>query len=365
MRRPFAFLFFVLPLGLCFAGACTKEEPKKDDKKDEKPADDDDDDKAKKKKDKKDKKPKKSDDDDKVAPEDDAGGPEDVGVEDTKKDEGPPPPAICAPGADSPLGAKPKLLSSAGQPGASLAVWAASGAPVVGTIAVTLSADKKCYVEYLPAPETSIADGVGIQKVYVSAASGKGEKTGATVAFRLAYSHGRRTAGGAQGLWQDQARFYGYAPANGIPYSCKPLPGEKNDRCALYHTPLEITVKVACKKVDAKTGKFGMEPPLGAPSVVLKAPVGAPLGSLVKPIGLPLPDGGVIALPLPDAGIDTGGVDAGACADPECATTAWLQKENDRVYVRAAAGKPTACVASGKLQVGDTWYFDETHWKKR
>lgn len=361
MRRPFVFLVFLLPIAVSLGGACTREEPKKDDKKDEKASSDDDDKPAKKKKKKDKDEDKDKDGDEKVTPEDDASAKEDAG-EDTKKDDGPPPPAVCAPGKDSPLGGTFKLLSSAGQPGASLAVWSMNPAPVVGTIAVTLSADKKCYVEYLTAPEASIADGVGIQKVYVSAASGKGEKTGATVAFRLAYSHGRRVAGGAQGIWQDLARFYGYAPANGIPYSCKPLPGEKNDRCAMYHAPLEITAKVACKKVDAKTGKFGVEPPLGAPSVILKGPV----GSIVKPLGLPaLPDGGVVlALPLPDAGVD-GGADAGACADPECVTTAWLQKENERVYVRAAAGKPTACVGTGKLQVGDTWYFDESHWKKR
>ncbi len=348
MRRPFAFLALVL----LFA-ACTKEEPKKE----EKPASsDDEDDKKKDKNEKKKKKDKKADDEEKKD-EEDTGAPDD-GVEDVKKDDGPPPPAICAPGNDSPLGAKPKLLSSAGQPNASVAVWAMAGAPIVGTIAVTLSADKKCYVEYVHAPEFAIKDGVGISKAYVSAANGKGEKTGATVAFRVAYSIGYRTPAGDVGYWNDEARFYGYAPANGIPYSCKPLDGEKNDRCAMYHKPLTTTVKVACKKVDAKTGKFGVEP-LGAPSIVIKTP---PIG--VKPIigGAPV-DGG-IAIPIPllaDAGVDA----ASACPDPQCVTTAWLQKENDRVYVRAAAGKPVACGGPGNLHAGETWYFDETHWKKR
>lgn len=347
MRRPFAFL----ALALLFA-ACAKEEPKKE----EKPASSDDDDDGKKK-DKKAKKEKKGDDEEK-RDEEDTGTPDD-GVEDVKKDDGPPPPALCAPANDSPLGAKPKLLSSAGQPNASVAVWAMAGAPVVGTIAVTLSADKKCYVEYVSAPEFAIKDGVGISKVYVSAANGKGEKTGATVAFRVAYSVGYRTPAGDVGYWNDEARFYGYAPANGIPYSCKPLDGEKNDRCAMYHKPLTTTVKVACKKVDAKTGKFGVESPLGAPSIVIKTPT---IASVIKPIigGAPL-DGG-IAIPLvTDAGADTGS----ACPDPQCITTAWLQKENDRVYVRAAAGKPIACGGPGNLHAGETWYFDETHWKKR
>jgi hypothetical protein len=47
-----------------------------------------------------------------------------------------------------------------------------------------------------------------------------------------------------------------------------------------------------------------------------------------------------------------------------CSTVATLSKDADHVYVRASAGKPKAC-ATGLVKIGDTWYFDENHWRKR
>jgi len=337
---------------LCLV-ACSKEEPKpteeksSEEKAKKKKSDDDDDDKAEKKK----KKKKADDDDDDKS---DKGDKTEKKAEEPANNdgsgrkaslvpEGTPIPPGCAPDPSGILGHKPKLVTSAGQPGASMAIWQKEGDNKA--TAITISADGKCYVEYLKEEEgagnTAALLGMTFEKGAIQAVTGTTEKTNATiVGFKVTYTSGAAIDG--KKMLNTTARFYGYVAANGTPYSCAKIAGEKGDRCAMYHKPLVVGTSESCKM---ETG--GGPPPPAAPSIKLTLPKG-----LVVP-----PKGSASTAPSASASADT------KCdGTPWCMTTAAMSKDNEHVVVRISAGKPKAC-STNKL--GDTWYFDENTWKKR
>lgn len=369
-------LLALLALGLSLGTACSKEEPKpeeksadeKADKKSAKDDESDDDSKAKKKKKKADDEPKKDEDE-----------PKSEGGRDAKEGvvpEGTPVPPGCAPDPSGLLGQKPKLVSSAGQPGASLAIWQ-RGDGDKKQAAITISADGKCYVDYLELKPAAGAEALGysFDKGAIQAVTGTTEKSNATiVGFKVTYTEG--VAMGHRML-DTYGRFYGYVHANGTPYSCAKLAGEKGDRCAMYQKPLVVQTAAACS--DAKGGG---PPALGAPSAItstIKLPTGlkvppavtaAPSATTATPTTTPsaTPSGVPSTSPsaVPSATPDAGAADSGVACDgkPTCSTIAGLSKDKDHVYVRASAGKPSAC-PTGQVKIGDTWYFDENTWKKR
>jgi hypothetical protein len=349
--------FVVLSIVALGFVACSKEEPKTEEKSSEEKADkkksDEDEPKSKKK--------KKTDDDEEKK--DDESSSE--GSRDSKGSivpEGTPVPPGCGPDPSGLLGAKPKLVASAGQPGASLAIWQRAD-DNKKQAAITVSADGKCYVDYLEMKEGpgNVAQllGYSFDKGAIQAVTGTTEKGGATiVGFKVTYTEG--VAMGHRML-DTYARFYGYVHANGTPYSCNKITGEKGDRCAMYQKPLVVQTSSTCK--DEKGG--GPTAP-SAPSV-LKIPTGLKLPGAVPPV----PSASAapsVAAPIPSAAVvaDAGAPDSGVKCDgtPSCSTVAALSKDKDHVYVRTSAGKPTAC-STGTVKIGDTWYFDESTWKKR
>lgn len=351
-------LLALLSVGLF---ACSKEEPKKaEESASEEKKKDDSEDEGKTKK----KKAKKTDDEDKPKEDDKPKDEPTEGSRDGKASlvpEGTPIPPGCAPDPSGLVGAKPKLVTSAGQPGASLAIWQ----PADGDkkrVAVTISADGKCYVDYLEmkAGPGNVAEllGYSFEKGAIQAVTGVTEKSGSTiVGFKVTYTEG---AAMKHRILDTYSRFYGYVHANGTPYSCGKIAGEKGDRCTMYHKPLLVQTSSMCKDE-----KGGGPPVLAAPSVApLKLPPGIKLP-------VPTPSTSVSAIPstvpsaAPSAG-DAGVADAGSecTGTPTCSTTASMYKDAEHIYVRASAGKPVACSTS-TVKIGDTWYFDENTWKKR
>jgi hypothetical protein len=340
----------------CLVG-CPKEEPSKSDEKSaseektkKKKADDDDDDKATKKK-------KKADDDDddkpaKKAEEPAAGNDDGKGRKASVVPEGTPIPPGCAPDPSGMLGPKPKLVTSAGQPGASMAIWQKEGDTRMS--AITISADGKCYVDYLKDEEGpgNVAQLLGqlFEQGAIQAVTATTEKSNATiVGFKVTYTTGAVID--TNKSLSTMARFYGYVAANGMPYSCAKIAGEKGDRCQMYHKPLVVQTSESCK--NEKGG--------GPPVPSLKPPT---LGS-IPPKALALPPS-VSAKPSvsapPSASASAAPGDLKCDGTPYCVTTAAMSKDNEHVYVRITAGKPKAC-SGGKI--GDTWYFEESAWKKR
>lgn len=260
-------------------------------------------------------------------------------------------PAPCAPDPAGRLGAKPKLLTSGGEPGVSIAVWGKAGETPLSTVAITLHADARCYVEYLQAPPTDpTMQWMGYDFHKVQAMTGIAERGAANfVGFRITAHEPFRS--GQQLQTTTRARFYGYQNANGVPYSCAAIPGEK--QCAMYQKPLLAQVETAC------TVAKGGGPPdpvgqikIGGGNIEIKTP--DPGALIVVPSTIPTT--------LLDAGDDA---DGGTCNGPTCTTNAFMVKEKDHIYVRLSAGKPKACDPQGGPKVGDTWFFDESTWKKR
>ena len=334
--------------------AATTDEKTKDKKKD-KGDDDDDDDKGAKKKKKK-KKADESDDDTTVdAGNDEAQGNVDGGHnEDAAAVAAVPIPAPCAPDPAGKLGAKPKLLTSGGEPGISIAMWGKANETPLSTVAVTIHADARCYVDYLAMPPGDPMGGqwmgFDVPKGAVSAMTGVSERGAANfVGFRVTYHEPFRN--GQELHSNSKALFYGYQNANGVPYSCGAIPGEK--QCAMYQKPLVAQTGVAC--TIAKGG--------GPPDVLGQIKIG---GGKID-IKQPPPISTLIVVPSTIPLIDAGAADAdaGTCNGPTCITNAFMVKDKDHVYVRLSAGKPSACDAGSGPKVGDTWYFDESAWKKR
>ncbi len=354
-----------------------KSEGSDDDKK-KKSKDDDDGEKKKKKKKEKD---ESDDDDDKKKKKDDSAKDDDAkkdtgGVSDDlvggRLDAGviaptAPIPPGCAPDPAGKLGAKPKLLASGGQPGASLAVWGKAGETVLSDVAITIHADEKCYVDYvgIPAvPSDQSWMGYAIPKGAVQAMSGISERGSSSfVGFRVVLDEPGKV--GTEVHSESRARFYGYVHANGIPYTCNPIPGEKG--CGMYQKPLVAHTATAC--VAAKGGGPGdslAQIKIKQPQIDLKKPppalgtvIAIPFDAGVAPSPSLVP--GIIA--IGDAGADT--ADSGTCNGPVCSNTAFMIKESDHIYVRVIAGKPKACDPTAGAHVGETWYFDESTWKKR
>lgn len=367
--RTLALLFAAL-----LATACSKEEASKDKEKAEgesaaskksKGDDDDSTDKKKKKKDDDDGKgsdegKKPSSDDDKSAKgEGTTGG--DRSGKGSLVPEGTPVPPGCAPDPSGKLGAKPKLIASAGQPGASLAIWQKTGdADSNQPAAITISADGKCYVEYFemeggPGNSATLL-GYHFEKNAIQAVTGTTESGGATfVGFKVTYTSG---AAMDHAIFDQYASFYGYVHANGMPYSCAKIAGEKGDRCAMYQKPLVVQTSEYCK--DGKGGG----PPATAPAPTVKG--------LIKPL-TPFDPSKTSASNAPSSFAPpstSAAPSASAKSDepkcdgtPWCSTSATMTKDAEHVYVRVAAGKPKAC--SGSVKAGDTWYFDQNAWKKR
>ena len=318
----------------------SKDKKKKDDESD------DDDDKGKKKK------KKGDDDDDKPSTDDTTNAPH------ASSDAGPnaaPIPAACAPDAAGKLGAKPKLLASGGEPGVSIGVWAKNGESPLSTIGITIHADNRCYVDYVEShgndPSAQWA-GMELPKASIGASSGISERgKNAFVGFRVTIHEKMRKGGELHTDAFD--RFYGYVQQEGQPYSCTPIAGEKT--CAMYHKPLLVKSSSSC---SIEKGGGPIDPlaqiKINAPAVTVKKPTTG---------GITL----VVPSALADAGIpDIGLLDAGTCNGATCGTNAFLAKESEHVYVRVAAGKPVACdTVMGGPHVGDTWYFDDSVWKKR
>ncbi|MGZ5969820.1 MAG: hypothetical protein ACXWP4_19240 [Polyangiales bacterium] len=342
---------------LCLVG-CPKEEPAKSEEKSgseektkkKKSADDDDDDKADKKKSKK--KSADDDDDDKSAKKKDEPAPADEDGKGRKASivpEGTPVPPGCAPDPSGILGAKPKLVTSAGQPGASMAIWQKEGEKKMA--AITISADGKCYVDYLKDEEgpgnVAALLGMTFEKGAIQAVTGTTEKSNATiVGFKVTYTTGAAMDG--KKSLTTEARFYGYVAANGVPYSCAKIPGEKGDRCAMYHKPLTVETSAFCKM---ETG--------GGPPVPSIAP-GVPKGLLVQPSASAKATAS--APPSTSASTAPPSGDIKCDGTPWCTTSAAMSKDGEHVYVRIAAGKPKACMGN---KIGETWYFEENAWKKR
>ncbi len=333
--------------------ACSKEEPTKSDDKSsseekskKKKSDDDDDKPTKKKK-------KSADDDDEPAkkPEEPApsGDDDGKGRKASVVPEGTPVPPGCAPDPSGLLGAKPKLVTSAGQPGASMAIWQKEGD--TRQTAITISADGKCYVDYLKDEEGpgNVAQLLGqiFEKGAIQAVTGTTEKSNATiVGFKVSYTTGAAIDGNKS--LSTMARFYGYVAANGTPYSCAKIAGEKGDRCQMYHKALVVETSRSCK----------MEKGGGPPVPSGKAPIILPKGLSALPSVAAKSSTSVV----PSASASAAPNDIQCDGTPTCSTTASMNKDNEHVVVRIAAGKPKACSSN---KIGDTWYFDENTWKKR
>ena len=364
LATPALILLLALPV---FGVGCPQPEKEKpaattDEKtKKSKGDDDDDDDKGAKKKKKKKKADEADDettgDDDgaKKKPDDEAQGTVDGGHnEDAAAVAAVPIPAPCAPDPAGRLGAKPKLLTSGGEPGISIALWGKGTETPLSTLAVTIHADARCYVDYLPAPPTDPAAqwmGYDVPKGAVSAMTGVSERGAASfVGFRVTYHEPFRS--GQELHTTSKALFYGYQNANGVPYSCGAIPGEK--QCAMYQKPLLAQTGVACTvaKGGGPPDVLGQIKIGGTPVEIKKPAPGSTL--IVVPTAIPL---------LLDAG--AGDADGGTCNGPTCVTNAFMVKDKEHVYVRLSAGKPNACDAGTGPKVGDTWYFDESTWKKR
>jgi hypothetical protein len=341
----------------------TDNDNAKDDDKSEKgkkkKKDDEEDDKKKKKK----KDDDKDGDDDKKKPDDQAaddqldGGrlDDDGGVLPATA----PIPPGCGPDPAGKLGAKPKLLSSGGQPGASIAVWGKAGETPLSHIAITINADSRCYVDYLeapPAPDSTLQwMGFDLPKGAVQSMSGIAERgANSFVGFRVLVNHPFRV--GSELHVDTEARFYGYVHADGVPYSCGTIPGEKG--CAMYQKALVAHEVTSC------TMAKGGGPPVLAQIQIKKPTIGG--GLKVPPVTIGGVDAGIAdasIIALVDAGADA--ADGGTCNGPLCTTNAYMVKEKDHIYVRLSAGKPKACEVSSGPKVGDVWYFDESSWKKR
>ncbi|GAC1361444.1 MAG: hypothetical protein NVSMB47_13760 [Polyangiales bacterium] len=263
-----------------------------------------------------------------------------------------PVPAGCAPDASGKLGAKPRLVASAGEPGAAIAVWAKGGETAATMFAVTLHADGKCYVDYVSFGSTDPTQtfvGFDFPKGTVAATAGVAERgSNSFVGFRVLYGEPQKKGGELH--TESFARFYGYEHAEGEPYSCAAIAGGKG--CAMYQKPLVAHVGTGC------TAAKGGGPPVGAPTIGGGVANAGKLPTIGGTISGPRLDPGVLAI------VDAG-VDAGTCNGPTCATSAFMVKEKDHVYVRVAAGKPTACDPAGGPRVGDTWFFADSAWKKR
>lgn len=336
-------LFFLVVVPALAVG-CPQQEQKK-----ETASKSGDDDESTKKKDKK----KKSGDDDSTGDDDDS-----TASPHASSDAGlaaAPVPAACAPDAAGKLGAKPKLLASGGEPGVSIGVWGKNGEAPLSNIGITLHADGRCYVDYIEShgddPSAQWA-GFDLPKGSVGASSGVSERgKNSFVGFRVSINEVMRKGGEAH--TDTFTRFYGYVHAEGEPYSCGAIAGEKT--CAMYQKALLVKSESAC--TAAKGG--GPIDPLA--QIKMNGPAGKipPIGSIQ--IQLPSIAGADAA--VPDVGLS---VDAGTCNGATCVTNAFLSKESEHVYVRVSAGKPNACdTVMGGPHVGDVWYFDDNAWKKR
>lgn len=336
----------------------TKDDSKK---KKKSQADDDDDSSSKTKK----KKPKQADDDDdKTKPKDDGS----EALDDQGHNVNPavippttPVPSACAPDPAGKLGPKPKLLASAGEPGASMAVWGKAGETPLSNLAITIHADGRCYVDYLAftvepgVDPTAQFMGFEVPKGAVSGMTGVAERGASSfVGFRVVYDSPMRSG---QELHVDtKARFYGYVAANGVPYSCAAIPGEKG--CAMYQKPLVAHVGEKCA---LEKGGGPADVLLGQLQPKIKIGGGAPPATSLTIVAPPIvaPDAGALIV------VDAGSADGGTCNGATCATNAFMLKETDHIYVRLAAGKPKACTPSSGPRAGETYYFDEGAWKKR
>ena len=343
-----------------------KPTSKDDEKSKKKKGDDDDDEGAKKKKTKK-KEDDEGDDTTKKAPDDDEarkGGSKPVPDDSNPSDRGrggekinvidptTPVPPGCAPADIGKLGAKPKYLTSAGQPGASLAVWAsATDTQMKGPFAMTIAADGRCYVHYekvLMEDEDvgAVLRDVKFDKGAIQATNGIDEKGSTFVGFRVAYTSTWLVKGAT--ITQNEVAYLGYVSAGSVPYSCGPIAGEpKSDKCAMYHTPLHVFEKETCVSPTAKGGPTNT--PTASPSAA--------------------PTAGASASASPSASASAGAAGDVCGPDPGCDVKSTLVKEPKHTYMRVSAGaRPHKCVPSRQPiapRVGDSWYFDGNHWTKR
>jgi hypothetical protein len=239
-------------------------------------------------------------------------------------------------------------------------VWGKNGESPLSTIGITIHADNRCYVEYIESHGSDpTAQWVGMEmpKASVGATSGISERgNNAFVGFRVSINEKMRKGGE---LHTDTfERFYGYVHAEGEPYSCGPIAGEKT--CAMYQKALIVKSETSC---SLEKGGGPIDPLAQIKPNIAPAP-GGPKKPAVGGITLVVPSN------VPDVGIPDvptiGIVDAGSCNGATCNTNAFLAKESEHVYVRVVAGKPSACdTVMGGPHVGDTWFFDNDAWKKR
>ncbi len=380
-------------LSMLLMASCSKPEEKTTkDESSEKKKDEDDEQKKKAKK-------KKGDDEEKkpaADPDDEArkgGDPAPASSDGTRGgdkasviDPTTPIPPGCVPPDSGKLGQKPRYVTSAGQPGASLAVWvAASDVAMKGPFAMTISADGKCYVHYeKPLMENEKANATlketKLEKGAIQAVNGVDDKGNTFVGFRVAYTSSWQTP--VSTISQRELLFFGYVSAGGVPYSCAPLTGEpKSNACAMYHAPLHLLEKETC----TASSSLASTPPVlasnapspsaspGPPSFVgpkLKLGGGSGIASAV-PVK-PGASGSIappkIALTAPSAASSAGASDA--CGpDAECEVKGVLVKETKATYARVLpSGSAKKCNGSRQPiapHLGDTWYFDRNRWVKR
>jgi len=393
--RPAISLLFALSALVAIGCPKTEESTKKDESDKKKKSDDDDDDekKSKKKKKKADdegEEKKKADEESEQPPPSEDAGAADKGRGGDKAsviDPTTPIPPGCAPAEVGKLGAKPKYITSAGQPGASLAVWAsASDTAMKGPFAMTISADGKCYVYYEKPRMEQERAGATLQnakfdKGAIQAVNGIDDKGNTFVGFRVAYSTTWNTT--STTVTQNEALFFGYVSAGSVPYSCSTPWGEpKSSACAMYHTPLHVFEKETCAPLAGAPPTLASVPPTltsAAPPKILAAP--STIASIPKlklgGVGLvPSSSASSSAKPLasattapPPAASSSAKVADGCSPENTCEAKGALVKEPKHTFVRILAGAlPNKCPASRHPiapHQGETWYFEGNHWVKR